>query len=108
MGARECLPLKFPLRGRFYSEAVPLNYRRNVPQQVTARQARLALLNAGLLEAVQAAVDGLPGAEGAAARIEWEYAQTVDRASPLVAALAAALQLDDEQLDALFTAASRL
>lgn len=83
-------------------------YRRSVPTQVTARQARLALLGAGLLDAVQTAVDGLQGSEGAAARIEWEYAQTVDRTSPLVQSLAAALSLAEDQLDDLFTAAARL
>lgn len=75
---------------------------------VTMRQARLALLAAGLLDAVDAAIAGMPGNQGAAARIEWEYATTLDRSWPLVTALAGALGLDDAQLDALFEQAARL
>lgn len=75
-----------------------------VPQSVTMRQARLALLAAGLLDSVQTAI----AAAGAAAGIEWEYAQTVDRDYGLVPAMAAALELTDEQLDALFIAAAAL
>lgn len=71
-----------------------------VPQQVTMRQARLALLGAGLLDTVQAGVSAMPQT----AQIEWEFAATVERTSPLVATLAAALGLDDVALDALFEA----
>lgn len=78
------------------------------PQSVTMRQARLALLNAGLLTQVEAAIAAMPGAAGDAARIEWEYALSVERNSPLVASLAAALTLDSSQLDALFTQAAAL
>ena len=79
-----------------------------VPEVVTMRQARLALLSAGLLAQVNTAVANMPGAEGDAARIEWEYAQEVRRDSPLVAALSAALGLSEETLDNLFKVAARL
>jgi hypothetical protein len=79
-----------------------------VPEVVTMRQARLALLGAGLLAQVNAAIAAMPGAEGDAARIEWEYAQEVRRDSPLVAALLAALGLTDEALDNLFTEGAKL
>lgn len=72
---------------------------------VTARQARLALLAAGKLTAVNAAIDALPMAEREKAKVEWEFATTVERASPLVQLLATTLSLD---LDALFTAAAKL
>lgn len=75
-----------------------------VPQSVTMRQARLALHGAGLLAAVNAAIN----AAGEAAKIEWEYAQEVQRASGLVPAMAAQLGMNDAQLDALFTAAAAL
>lgn len=78
------------------------------PTVVTMRQARLALLNAGLLTQVNNAIAALPGISGDAARIEWEFAATVDRNSPLVASLSAALSLTPAQLDSLFTAASAL
>ena len=79
-----------------------------VPKIVTMRQARLALLAAGLLAGVNAAVAAMPGAEGDAARIEWEFAATVDRDSPLVQGLTAALGLSEAQLDGLFTAGAAL
>ena len=79
-----------------------------VPKVVSMRQARLALLGAGLLAQVNTAVANMPGAEGDAARIEWEYAQEVRRDSPLVAALSAALGLTDETLDNLYKVAAGL
>lgn len=79
-----------------------------VPARVTMRQARLALLAAGLLPQVDAAVAAIPGAAGEAARIEWEYAATVERGSALVVGLSAALSLTSEQLDALFAQAAAL
>jgi hypothetical protein len=74
------------------------------PTSVTARQARLALFAAGLLSTVEAAI----AAEGGAVAIEWEYASTIERASPLVTEIASSLGLTEEQLDALFTQAAGL
>lgn len=79
-----------------------------VPASVTMRQARLALLQAGLLNTVNDAVAAMPGVEGQAARIEWEYSQEVQRNKALVQALAPVLNLTDAQLDQLFIAASTL
>lgn len=79
-----------------------------VPRVVTMRQARLALLAAGLLAAVDAAIAAMPGAEGDAARIEWEFATHVERQQPLVLAMAGALTLTEQQLDNLFVAAALL
>lgn len=79
-----------------------------VPRAVTMRQARLALLQAGLLPAVNAAVSSMEGAAGEAARIEWEYSQEVQRDKALVLALAPVLGFSEAQLDALFVAAAAL
>ena len=79
-----------------------------VPASVTMRQARLALLGAGLLASVDAAIDSLPSPQKEAARIEWEYATEVQRVSGLVPMMGAALGLDDAALDALFVAAVAL
>jgi len=76
---------------------------------VAMRQARLALLGAGLLGQVSSAIAAIPDATArAAAEIEWEYATEVRRDSPWVLQLSAALGLDDEQLDALFAHAATL
>ena len=79
-----------------------------VPQVVSMRQARLALLGAGFLASVNEAIAAMPGVGGEAARIEWEYATEVRRDSPLVDGLSAALTLDAETLDSLFTQAAAL
>lgn len=78
------------------------------PQVVTMRQARLALLGAGLLDDVDAAINSLPSPQKEAARIEWEYAAEVQRNSGLVHGLGEALGLDAAGLDALFVEASKL
>ena len=79
-----------------------------VPAAVTMRQARLALLGAGLLDDVDAAIDALPSPQKEAARIEWEYSQEVQRHNGFVSALAPALGLTQEQVDALFLQAATL
>ena len=79
-----------------------------VPQEVTMRQARLALHAAGKLTAVNAAIAALPDPPKTAALIEWEYSSTVRRDSQFVAMLGPALGLDAAGLDALFIAAAKL
>lgn len=76
---------------------------------VTMRQARLALLGAGLLDDVDAAIASIPDPiQRKAAEIEWEYAQTVDRDSPFTQQLAQGLGLTTEQKNELFVQASQL
>lgn len=79
-----------------------------VPQVVSMRQARLALLGAGKLAAVNSAIAAMTGMEGEAARIEWEFSSEVRRVQPLVLALGPTLGLTSAQLDALFVAAAAL
>lgn len=75
-----------------------------VPQVITIRQAKLALLAAGLLDDVDAAV----AAADRATQIEWEYATEVHRDWPTIAAVSVAAGMTGEQVDALFIAASAL
>lgn len=79
-----------------------------VPQAVTMRQARLALLGAGKLAQVEAAINALQEPQKSAAKITWEYSQEVQRHNGLVPQMAAALGMTDAQIDALFVAASKL
>ena len=79
-----------------------------VPPSVTMRQARLALLAAGKLGAVAPTINALPSPDNQRAAIDWETLTTVERSSPLVLALGAALALDSAALDALFVAAEKL
>ena len=73
-----------------------------VPLAVSRFQARAALLQAGLLEDVEAAVAGAD----ALTRLAWADAIEFRRDSPAIAAVAAMLELDDEALDALFRTAA--
>jgi hypothetical protein len=77
-----------------------------VPQTVTRFQARMALLNAGRLDAVNDTM--ADPATDALTRMAWLEALTFRRDSPTVAALAALLELDAAQLDALFVAAEAI
>jgi hypothetical protein len=70
------------------------------PTEVSMRQARLALLQSGLLSDVEAFVDSL----GEAAQVEFEYATSIRRDHPLVVAL----PWSDEQKDVLFAAAAAI
>lgn len=81
---------------------------KTVPKSVTMRQARLALLGAEKLAAVDAAIASLPIPQKEAAQIEWEYASEIQRGSALIAQLAPALDLTETQMDDLFIAASGL
>ena len=71
---------------------------------VTPRQARLALLAAGLLDQVQSAVD----VAGGATKITWEYATEFDRNDPLIITFGTSLNLTSAQIDALFVQAATL
>jgi hypothetical protein len=80
-----------------------------VPQVVTMRQARLALLGAGLLDSVDAALAAIQDAtERRAAQITWEYAQEVRRNDPMVITLGDAFGLTEAQKDELFVVAASL
>ena len=77
-----------------------------VPQSVTAFQAKAALLQADLLDDVEAMM-----ADPATPRIvklAWSEALTFERQSPTVVAMGSALGLTDEQLDAMFVAGSQI
>lgn len=76
-----------------------------VPQSITMRQARLALLAADLLADVEA-IMAQPGRE--AARIEWEYATEMRRDHELITSLASELGLSADDIDALFIVASNI
>lgn len=75
-----------------------------IPSVVSMRQARIALLQAGYLNNVTAAINA--GSE--ADRITWEYATEVRRDDPLVVNLSATLGLTDVQIDNLFELAATI
>ena len=78
------------------------------PAEITMRQARLALLGAGKLAAVDAAIATMPEPNKTAAKIEWEYSNSVLRHNGFVSALGPMLGLTEAQIDALFIAGAKL
>lgn len=75
---------------------------------VTMRQARLALLAIGKLGDVEAAIDALPEPQRTEAKIEWDYAASIEKASPLIQSLAPTIGIDAEMLTELFNTAATL
>lgn len=75
-----------------------------VPQEVTAFQAKAALDSFGLYDAVQTMMDhpDTPRVH----KLAWGYASTYRRDSPTVLAMAAQLNISEEQMNALFRTAS--
>ena len=71
---------------------------------ISPRQARLAMLQAGLLDAVEAYITTQPKA----AQVEWEYANEIRRDHALLSGAATALGLTEAQIDDLFSLAATL
>lgn len=69
---------------------------------LTMRQARLSLLDAGLLDEVEAAITTTEN------RIWWDYSTTVERSHPLVDAVLTALGKTEAEIDDMFIAAATL
>ena len=68
-----------------------------IPESMTARQARLILLQENLLDDVENVLSG-----NRAWQVEWEYASEIERTHPLIGAMQQVLKLTDEQIDSLF------
>lgn len=80
----------------------------DVPQEVTMRQARLALQASGKLAAVQTAITAMVDPAKTNTQIWWDYSSTVIRSQPLVAQLGAAIGLTPTGIDDLFRTAATL
>jgi len=76
-----------------------------VINEITMRQARLALLQTGKLAAVNAAIALLPSPQKEVAQTEWEYSNLLVRTNPLVQMLVKMLDID---IDEMFSLASTL
>lgn len=77
-----------------------------VPQSITRLQAKLALSGAGLLTTIETMMTGLEPEN--VQRLAWENALQFERGSAMVNGMAAALGITQDQLDALFMAASAI
>ncbi len=80
-----------------------------MPVIVTMTSLRLALIDAGLYQTITSAINGIADAtEKLKAQTWWATAQTVRRAHPLVAGIAALAGRTEAQVDAIFAAAQVL
>lgn len=80
-----------------------------VPQQVSRRQARQALLLAGLLDQVPAKIALIADeTKRGMAQIEWDDSQVFERHRPLLIEIGTAIGLDAAGLDKLFIEAGNL
>ena len=77
-----------------------------VPQVVFMRQARLALLEVGLLSNVEGIINTLPEPFKSEVKIEWEYATEVRRDWPTLNQITQYLGLTEEYVDNLFILAA--
>ena len=84
----------------------PVDPTPTVPQVVTMRQTRLALLSIGLLDQVEPAIDAMDEPARTVAKIEWDYSSEVHRDNPFVNSLGEMLGLDSGSIDALFATAA--
>lgn len=117
----DCLSLGFefleeveaPVQDGFYAvEVAPINNKqtwelieipKEVPQSITPRQARLVLLDEGLLDDVETLVESDRRFE-----IYWEYATEISITDPVLIHLTQILKIDQEKLNKLFLEASKL
>ena len=75
-----------------------------VPSSMSMKQARLALLSAGLLDKVESTISGM----SKSAQIAWEFSTQVDRTDALTQSLAELLGLSSADVDALFSSGIHL
>lgn len=80
----------------------------SVPTSITMRQARLALLQAGKLSAIDTALASLPSPQKEQAQIEWEYGSEVERHNGWIESLAPMLGMTEEEVDGLFVLGATL
>lgn len=78
------------------------------PVEVYAWRLRLSTQIAGLKSAIDALLENLPDPDKTIAKEAWNAGVTIRRDSPLVAQLAGALSLTDEQVDSLFLSANAI
>ena len=83
-------------------EKVKLEKKMSVPNSITMRQAKLHLLELGLLDEVESIISS-----NRAWQIEWS-GSTVERVSPLIEVFKTTLVLTDDAVDDMFIAASKL
>lgn len=86
----------------------PISVNLIIPTRVTMAKAQIAMSRKGVLQAVDAAIQAMPGTAGDEARIQWNKEPFVDRGAPLVAVVASAFKWTDQYVDDLFVLANSI
>lgn len=74
-----------------------------VPEKISARQLRSALILKGIqLSTIDAVIDSLPDPQRSLAKVDWEYSTNFYRQNSMINQLAGAMQLTSEQVDDIF------
>ena len=105
LGGTEDYPDAIVVEPEFTDEELLQQIEDAKPKVVTMRQARLALLQSGLLQTIQ---DAIANGTDDDMKIEWEYATEVKRDWGSLVALTTALGMTSAELDDLFQLASTL
>jgi len=85
-------------------EELLAEFKATVPQIISMRQARLALIQSGLYDAINTAIKTM----SPDIQVEWEYATEVKRSYGLILGLAEELGLTERELDELFVLGATL
>lgn len=85
------------------------NIAKTVPQELSPRQVRLAMLGAGLdLSQIDTMIDGLDEPQRSQVKIMWEYSTVFLRSDPILNGFAEQLGLSQDDLDNLFIAGASI
>ena len=74
--------------------------------QVSMRQLKHAMLDAGLLDAIESAIAGMDESDRSRALIDWQSTADVVRGHPMVEMIRIAAGKTNEEVDAIFDAAA--
>ena len=96
-------PIGWIWDGKKYYDPNPIQLK--IPTQVTAYQAKMALLNANLYQTVESLVIS---SQDQALKIAWNNANMFDRQSPFITSIGNELNLSNDQIDDLFISASKI
>lgn len=87
-----------------------LEHLRRIPERVSPRQLRLALIEQGTMpDQITSAIEAIPDETmKQKALIEWEYATFYERNNPTVSAIGSMIGLDEDGIDNLFIEADKI
>lgn len=91
------------------SEEVTEDQSVDIPQVVTPRQMRVALIMSGIsIASIEAMIDSLPEPDQSVVRTTWEYSTTFERQNPILNSMVGNLNLTQDDVDNLFILAESL